>query len=393
MMNKISFLCLLAAYLPTASHVYAYDGRNTVTKETEDKHGIQFDVSFREDDGLLQVTITAPQKVKSLSLSGFSLAQLDGNGKTTLQVPISSAKWKLTPDVPSPDGKERSRFTVVEGFHPKVTLSVSPEKLPDTKLEVRYGGFDSGWTYIVDLSSYRSKTKPALAREATNDSNNAATLTDSLGIEKVNAATVIDSPYGFSNYRVRTTTFVTDQKTLGALHKVIGKFPAKGGVFKDWPKDIRHRRIYLHANDRKVISLDIYGHSLQSPLDATFSAPEDDPHSTELMKLLVGIDQKAQSLRFRDRPGPLSKPRESSWRPTNRDRDKIIAAVKAFESEEPSIGDPEDWQWDDAEFCVDGQGNYLLWVFFISRNRGKVWMWVELDSKVKRIESSGWGAG
>ena len=392
MMNKTSFLCLLAVYLPTASHVYAYDGRTTVTEETEDKHRIQFDVAFQDHDGLLKVTITAPQKVKSLSLSGFSLAQLDGNGKTTLRVPISSAKWKLTPDIPSPDGKERSKFTVAEGFHPKVTLSVAPENLPETKLEARYGGFDSGWTYIVDLSSYRPKTKPVLVHETTNkDADDAATLTESLGIEKINAATVIDSPFGFSNYRVRKTTFVTDQKTLGALHKVLGKFPAKDGVFKDWPEDIRHRRIYLHANDRKVISLDIYGHSLQSPLDATFSAPEDDPQNTELMKLLVGIHQNAQLQRFRDRAGPLSKPREASWRPT--DRDKIIAAVKAFDSEERSIGDPKDWQWDDAEVYVDAQGSYLLWVYFRSKNRVKVWRWVELDSEGKQIRSSGWGQG
>jgi hypothetical protein len=376
------------------SQLFAYNGRATVTKQTEDEHGIHFEVSFQEQNGLLSVTLTAPRKVKTLALSGISLAQVDRSDETTLRVPVSSAPWKLEPDDLSPERREKPRITVAEGFPRHVKFSVSPKKLPETKLEVRYGGFDSGWTYIVDLSSYRSKTKPALARETTiKDADKAATLTESLGIKKINAATVIDSPYGFSNYRVRTTTFVTDQKTLGALHKVLGKFPAKGGVFKSWPKDIRHRIIYLHTNDPKVISLNIYGHSLQSPLDATYSAPEDDPHSTELMKLLVGIDQNAQSQRFRDRPGPLSKPRESSWRPTNRDRDKIIAAVKAFESEEPSIGDSEDWQWDDAEIYVDKQGNYLLWVFFRSRNRGKVWMWVELDSKVKRIETSGWGAG
>ena len=67
--------------------------------------------------------------------------------------------------------------------------------------------------------------------------------------------------------------------------------------------------------------------------------------------------------------------------------------MKAIDSELPPLGDPDDWQWDDAEVYVDRQGNYLLWVFFRSRNRGKIWMWVELDSKIKRIESSGWGAG
>lgn len=221
------------------------------------------------------------------------------------------------------------------------------------------------------------------------DAEDAATLTESLGIKKINSATVVHSPHGFSNQRKRTTAFITNQKTLAAMHKLLAKLPAEGGVSKDWPEHIGHRRIYLHANDQKVISLNIYGHSLQSPLDATFSAPESDPQNAELTKLLEHIDQIELSQRFRSRSGPVGKLRESDWRPTKRDRDKIIASVKEHDRERGSIGKPKDWQWDVAELYVDGKDNHLLWIFHLSRNRVKVWRWVELKGEMKPIRSSG----
>jgi hypothetical protein len=221
----------------------------------------------------------------------------------------------------------------------------------------------------------------------------AETLTEALGIEKLSSATVIHSPRGFSNPRERTTAFITDQQTLAAMHKLLGKFSARGGVFKQWPEDIGHRRIYLHANDKKVISLDIYGHSLQSPLDATFSALRGDPQNTELVKLVERIDQIGQSQRFRSRRGPVGKTPESDWRPTDRRRDTFIAAVKALDSKVLTVGEPDNWQWKDAELYIDGRGHCLLWVFYKSQNRGRIWRWVELDGEAKGIKFSGWGEG
>ena len=394
MIKPAVLLCGLALSLPIVTHSFAYNGRATVTKQTEDELGIHFEVSFQEQNDLLTVTVTAPRKAKTLSLSGISLTQAKRSGETTLRVPVSTAHWKLETDDLKPGRREKPRIAVAEGFPRHVTFSVSPTKLPETKLEVRYGGFDSGWTCIVDLASYRPKTKPVPVHEAIDKERvDTAMLAESLGIEKINTATVIHSPHGFSNQRKRTTAFLTDPKTLAAMHKLLGKCPAKGGVFKDWPEGTAHRRIYLHVNDKKVISLDVYGHSLQSPLDATFSAPEDDPQNAELMKLFERIDQTVLWQQFRSRRGPLGKPSESDWRPTMRGRDKVIAAVKPEVRELGAIGDPDDWRWDIAELYTDGQDNYLLWVFYLSRNRGKIWRWLEIDSELKRIESSGWGEG
>ena len=160
-----------------------------------------------------------------------------------------------------------------------------------------------------------------------------------------------------------------------------------------WPKDVRHRRVYLHANSGKVFALNIYGHSLQSPLDTTFLTIVKDPQNTRLMKLLIDIDQKGRSQQFRDRRGPTSNSRESKWRATENDRDKMIAVVKSFDSRVPHVGESEDWHWSEAELYVDGRGNYLLCVFYKSRLRGRIWKSVEFDSEAKRIESSGWGEG
>jgi len=96
---------------------------------------------------------------------------------------------------------------------------------------------------------------------------------------------------------------------------------------------------------------------------------------------------------FRDRRGPGGMTPESDWRPTDRKRDTFIAAVKAFDSKVLTVGEPDNWQWKDAELYIDGRGHYLLWVFYKSQNRGRIWRWVELDGEAKGIKFSGWGEG
>ena len=111
-------------------------------------------------------------------------------------------------------------------------------------------------------------------------------LPDAIGIKEIVSATVIHSPKGFSSQEDRVTSYVTNRETLDSFLKVLSDFPSKGGVHKQWPKDIAHWRIYIHGKDKKVVALNVYGYSLQSPIDATFSSSANDPKNTKLMKLL-----------------------------------------------------------------------------------------------------------
>jgi hypothetical protein len=159
-MKRISIALVLAA--ATAASVYAYNGRTAVTKGPEAEHGIQFDVTFQEHDGMLLVTVVAPQKVKDLSLSQFAVIQMEKD-KTTLRVPMTAAQWTAVPDA---EGKLKLK---AGDMSPKVVFAVSQARLPDTQLEVTYGSGEPGWTYVVDLETYQKNkegtTKPSTATE------------------------------------------------------------------------------------------------------------------------------------------------------------------------------------------------------------------------------------
>ena len=111
-------------------------------------------------------------------------------------------------------------------------------------------------------------------------------LSDAVGIEEIVSATVIHSPKGFASTDGRATAYVNDRESLDSLLKVLSDVPSRGGSYKSWPGDIPHWRVYVHGKDRKAVALDVYGYSLQSPIDATFSPSKSDPKNGELMKLL-----------------------------------------------------------------------------------------------------------
>ena len=154
-MKRISTALVLMAALVTAVH--AYNGRTTVTKASELEHDIRFDVTFQEHDGMLIVTVVAPQTAKTLSLSQFAVIQSE-NGKTTLRVPISSTQWEAVPD-----GKGQLKLEAKD-MKRKVTFAVSQAKLLETKLEAVYGSGEQGWTFVVDLSTYQLKDKNSTTR-------------------------------------------------------------------------------------------------------------------------------------------------------------------------------------------------------------------------------------
>ena len=152
MMKRITFRLVVRVML--AGIAMAYNGSTTVTKESEGKEGVHFDVSFQEHYGTLYVTVVAPQKVHSLSLSEFAVVQSESN-KTTLRVPMASAPWTIASDT-------NGQHMAIKDMNHAVSFEVSSARLKDTKLEVRYSesaGGMNGWTYIVDLNSYQPKTK------------------------------------------------------------------------------------------------------------------------------------------------------------------------------------------------------------------------------------------
>jgi hypothetical protein len=106
-------------------------------------------------------------------------------------------------------------------------------------------------------------------------------LLEGLNIKKITFAAVINSPKGFSNKDGRRVAFISDVKALDSLAKHLSMFPLKSGTFKKWPKNIPHWMIYLHTRSGKVVSLDIYGESLRSPLDRSILG-----RNPDFMKLL-----------------------------------------------------------------------------------------------------------
>ena len=111
-------------------------------------------------------------------------------------------------------------------------------------------------------------------------------LPDALGMKEIVSATVIHSPKGFSSPDGRTTSYVSDREALRSLLDLLSSYPAKGGKFKDFPANTDHYRIFLHGKDNRVIALDIYASSLQSPLDGSFSDNPTDPNRDQIKKLL-----------------------------------------------------------------------------------------------------------
>ena len=126
---------------------------------------------------------------------------------------------------------------------------------------------------------------PALCAEA----EDTASLPDAIGIKEIVSATVIHSPKGFRSQDGRTTSYVTNRATLGPLLKLLSDFPSKGGLYKMWPGDIVHWRVYIHGKNQKIVAINVYGYSLQSPLDATFSPSGSDPKNSKLMTLLKAM--------------------------------------------------------------------------------------------------------
>ena len=111
-------------------------------------------------------------------------------------------------------------------------------------------------------------------------------LPDAIGIKHITFATVIYSPKGFSSQGGRVAAYINDQKQLESLLELLSHFPSQGGEYKKWPKDIAHWHVYIHDSNKKIIALNIYNHSLQSPIDNSFSSSADDSQNTKLMKLL-----------------------------------------------------------------------------------------------------------
>ena len=111
----------------------------------------------------------------------------------------------------------------------------------------------------------------------------AISLADAIGIKSLGFVTVTYSPTGFLR-QDHVTAYINDQRRLESLLEVLSHFPAKGGTYKSWPPGIARWLVCMHG--KKVIVLNIYNYSLQSPIDGSFSSSTDDPQNTKLMKLL-----------------------------------------------------------------------------------------------------------
>ena len=158
-LRSLVTMVLMLALSPAA---HAYTGRATVTKQSEAEQGLKFDVTFQEQDGLLQVTVVAPRQVLTLMLNEFAVVQIE-QGKTTLRVPLAAVTWEMSP-------KAKGEITITQlPLVPKCTFAVSQQNLLRTKLEVRYGVDDAEWTYVVDLASYQSQEKLDAATGQTNE--------------------------------------------------------------------------------------------------------------------------------------------------------------------------------------------------------------------------------
>jgi hypothetical protein len=112
-------------------------------------------------------------------------------------------------------------------------------------------------------------------------------LADAMGIKKIDRVTVVWFPQGCASREGGVAAVVDSRELLDALLARLAGFPAKGGAHKDFPSELSHWIVYIHGSNQKITAFDIYGFSLQSPLDATFSpSATDDLKNSELMKLL-----------------------------------------------------------------------------------------------------------
>ena len=139
---------------------------------------------------------------------------------------------------------------------------------------------------VLILLGFLCLTLALGAKKGTEKKARAVSLTDAIGIKNIVTATIIHSPNGFSSQEGRTACYVSDRKKLASLLSLLSDFPSKGGRFKSWPEDISHWTLYIHGSNDKVIALSIYGYSLQSPVDGSFSPSANDPQNRKLMKLL-----------------------------------------------------------------------------------------------------------
>lgn len=143
-------LCILAAIV-LAWNAPAYDGKATVSRDTEAKEKIHFQIQFAERDGLLDVTVTAPPTTGDghLPLAEFTLLQAENRQPSLRARLAAAASWSLEPEATG-----KLVFKPV-GMPSSIRFSVAPARLSCTQLEARYGAGDPSWTYVIDLASYR----------------------------------------------------------------------------------------------------------------------------------------------------------------------------------------------------------------------------------------------
>jgi hypothetical protein len=118
--------------------VCADSGVTIITKDTESKHGVKFDVTFRpSEDETVFVSVDAPQKVETLSLAGFG-------GVLLLDQHIDQQMLD-------------SLVLIDEKINRKGDFIVDRPFLPKKGVVVLYGSRENQRTYILDLSTYQPK--------------------------------------------------------------------------------------------------------------------------------------------------------------------------------------------------------------------------------------------
>ena len=101
--------------------------------------------------------------------------------------------------------------------------------------------------------------------------------------------------------------------------------------------------------------------------------------------------QKYTAEVFEGRKGSGNKVPAGDWVRNDKELKRAIEATKRADSDQ-SIR--SEWDWESAELYVNGRGKQLLWVYYNSPVRGKIWRWLELDpEKPDVIRESGWQEG
>ena len=93
--------------------------------------------------------------------------------------------------------------------------------------------------------------------------------------------------------------------------------------------------------------------------------------------------------------GCMSPAAEPSWQPTTHRATQYLDAIRTFEASlpVPSPGGKNKWEWDQAHVFRADNGHLLIWVFYVSDVRGKIWTWYEIDEDGKVIVCGGHSEG